>query len=223
MKEIIAREKEKIRQARSVANSTKFEPRIQMIFQDPATSLDPRMTVGEIIAEGLLVRGERDRNAVMQKVSRVLDRVGLLPEYAERYPHEFSGGQRQRIGIARALVMEPQLIIADEPVSALDVSVKAQIINLLNDLRHDLGLSVLFIAHDLSVVKYFCDRIAVMYRGKILETAGSDALFANPQHPYTRSLISAVPLPDPVYERSRQRIVFDAECSAQTDTGGGAL
>ena len=223
MKEIIAREKEKIRQARSVANSTKFEPRIQMIFQDPATSLDPRMTVGEIIAEGLLVRGERDRHAVGKKVSRVLDRVGLLPEYAERYPHEFSGGQRQRIGIARALVMEPQLIIADEPVSALDVSVKAQIINLLNDLRHDLGLSVLFIAHDLSVVKYFCDRIAVMYRGKILETAGSDALFANPQHPYTRSLISAVPLPDPVYERSRQRIVFDAECSAQTDNGGGAL
>lgn len=223
MKEIIAREKEKIRQARSVANSTKFEPRIQMIFQDPSTSLDPRMTVGEIIAEGLLVRGERDRHAVGKKVSRVLDRVGLLPEYAERYPHEFSGGQRQRIGIARALVMEPQLIIADEPVSALDVSVKAQIINLLNDLRHDLGLSVLFIAHDLSVVKYFCDRIAVMYRGKILETAGSDALFANPQHPYTRSLISAVPLPDPVYERSRQRIVFDAECSAQTDNGGGAL
>ena len=179
-----------------------------MIFQDPVTSLDPRMTVREIIAEGLRIRGVRDKKEIEQKVSDVLKRVGLVPEYADRYPHEFSGGQRQRIGIARAIIMEPELIIADEPVSALDVSIKAQVTNLLNDLRHDMGLTVLFISHDLSVVKYFSDRIAVMYFGKIVELASSQELFENPLHPYTKSLLSAIPLPDPDYERSRKRIVY---------------
>lgn len=182
--------------------------KMQMIFQDPVTSLDPRMTVREIIAEGLRIRGVRDKKEIEQKVSDVLKRVGLVPEYADRYPHEFSGGQRQRIGIARAIIMEPELIIADEPVSALDVSIKAQVTNLLNDLRHDMGLTVLFISHDLSVVKYFSDRIAVMYFGKIVELASSQELFENPLHPYTKSLLSAIPLPDPDYERSRKRIVY---------------
>lgn len=182
--------------------------KMQMIFQDPVTSLDPRMTVREIIAEGLRIRGVRDKKEIEQKVSDVLKRVGLVPEYADRYPHEFSGGQRQRIGIARAIIMEPELIIADEPVSALDVSIKAQVTNLLNDLRHDMGLTVLFISHDLSVVKYFFDRIAVMYYGKIVELASSQELFENPLHPYTKSLLSAIPLPDPDYERSRKRIVY---------------
>lgn len=182
--------------------------KMQMIFQDPVTSLDPRMTVREIIAEGLRIRGVRDKKEIEQKVSDVLKRVGLVPEYADRYPHEFSGGQRQRIGIARAIIMEPELIIADEPVSALDVSIKAQVTNLLNDLRHDMGLTVLFISHDLSVVKYFSDRIAVMYFGKIVELASSLELFENPLHPYTKSLLSAIPLPDPDYERSRKRIVY---------------
>lgn len=183
--------------------------KIQMIFQDPVTSLDPRMTVREIIAEGLRIKGVKNENEISEKVYSVLKRVGLVPEYADRYPHEFSGGQRQRIGIARAIIMEPKLLIADEPVSALDVSIKAQITNLLNDLRQDLGLTVLFISHDLSVVKYFSDRIAVMYFGKIVELAASEELFRNPLHPYTKSLLSAVPLPDPEYERNRKRIIYE--------------
>ena len=178
---------------------------IQMIFQDPIASLDPRMTVYEIIAEGLKIRGEKDKKVIDEKVFSVLERVGLVREHAGRYPHEFSGGQRQRIGVARAVVMEPELIIADEPVSALDVSIQAQVINLLNDLRHDLGLTILFIAHDLSVVKYFSDRIGVMYYGKMVELATSDELFAHPMHPYTRALLSAIPLPDPLYEKNRVR------------------
>jgi ABC-type oligopeptide transport system ATPase subunit len=186
----------------------RFDTKIQMIYQDPASSLDPRMTVREIIGEGLRIRGVKDERQIGMAVAKALVRVGLLSEYADRYPHEFSGGQRQRIGIARAIIMEPSLIIADEPISALDVSIKAQVINLMNDLRHDLGLTVLFIAHDLSVVKYFCDRIAVMYRGKIVELAPSSELFAHPLHPYTRSLLSAVPLPDPHYERRRERTVY---------------
>ena len=144
-----------------------------------------------------------------KEVKRVLELVGLLPEHANRYPHEFSGGQRQRIGIARAIIMKPELIIADEPVSALDVSIQAQVINLLNDLRNDLGLTILFIAHNLSVVKYFCDRIAVMYYGNLMEVATSDELFKHPLHPYTRSLLSAVPHPDPNVERTRTRIVYN--------------
>lgn len=183
--------------------------RIQMIFQDPIASLDPRMTVREIISEGLVIQGERDKKVINEKVYEMLELVGLVQEHASRYPHEFSGGQRQRIGVARSIIMNPELIIADEPVSALDVSVQAQVINLLNELRKRLGLTILFIAHDLSVVKYFSDRIGVMYYGKMVELADSDELFAHPLHPYTRSLLSAIPLPDPVYERQRRRITYN--------------
>ena len=167
------------------------------------------MTVYETIAEGLKIRGEKDKKVIDEKVFKVLERVGLVREHASRYPHEFSGGQRQRIGVARAVVMEPELIIADEPVSALDVSIQAQVINLLNDLRHELGLTILFIAHDLSVVKYFSDRIGVMYYGNLVELATSDELFAHPLHPYTKALLSAIPLPDPAYEKNRKRITYN--------------
>ena len=194
---------------RRIAAGQRFVTQIQMIFQDPIASLDPRMTVYETIAEGLKIRGERDKKIIDEKVFRVLELVGLVREHAGRYPHEFSGGQRQRIGVARAVVMNPEMIIADEPVSALDVSIQAQVINLLNDLRHELGLTILVIAHDLSVVKYFSDRIGVMYYGKMVELATSDELFDHPLHPYTRSLLSAIPLPDPVYEKQRTRIRYD--------------
>ena len=191
------------------AKKARIATQIQMIFQDPIASLDPRMTVREIISEGLIIRGERNKKVIDEKVYEMLELVGLVREHADRYPHEFSGGQRQRIGVARAIIMNPELIIADEPVSALDVSIQAQVINLLNDLRRDLGLTILFVAHDLSVVKYFSDRIGVMYFGKMVELATSDELFKNPLHPYTRSLLSAIPLPDPVYEKNRKRIVYD--------------
>ena len=191
------------------AKNTKLVTQIQMIFQDPIASLDPRMTVREIIAEGLIIQGERDKKVIDEKVYEMLELVGLVKEHASRYPHEFSGGQRQRIGVARSIIMNPEMIIADEPVSALDVSVQAQVINLLNELRERLGLTILFIAHDLSVVKYFSDRIGVMYYGKMVELADSDELFEHPLHPYTRSLLSAIPLPDPAYEKSRQRIVYN--------------
>ena len=180
-----------------------------MIFQDPIASLDPRMTVMDTIAEGLVIRGEKDREVLEKKVYDILEKVGLVREHANRYPHEFSGGQRQRIGVARAVVMEPELIIADEPVSALDVSIQAQVINLLNELRHEFGLTFLFIAHDLSVVKYFSDRIGVMYYGHLVELASSDELFAHPLHPYTQSLLSAIPLPDPLMEKKRKRLKYD--------------
>ena len=191
------------------AKKTKLVTQIQMIFQDPIASLDPRMTVKEIISEGLIIQGERDKEVIDQKVFEMLELVGLVREHATRYPHEFSGGQRQRIGVARSIIMNPELIIADEPVSALDVSVQAQVINLLNELRERFGLTILFIAHDLSVVKYFSDRIGVMYFGKMVELASSEELFRNPLHPYTRSLLSAIPLPDPIYEKTRQRIVYN--------------
>lgn len=183
--------------------------KMQMIFQDPIASLNPRMTVKEIIAEGLRIAGENNNKVITKKVNDVLETVGLLPEHANRYPHEFSGGQRQRIGVARALIVSPELIIADEPISALDVSIQAQVINLLNDLREEFGLTILFIAHDISVVQYFADRIAVMYYGVLVEVAPTEELFKNPLHPYTRSLLSAVPVPDPEYEKSRQRITYD--------------
>ncbi len=193
----------------NIAKKSRLVTQIQMIFQDPIASLDPRMTVREIISEGLVINGVTDQEYINQKVYDILETVGLVREHADRYPHEFSGGQRQRIGIARAVVMEPEMIIADEPVSALDVSIQAQVINLLNSLREKLGLTVLFIAHDLSVVKYFSDRIGVMYFGKMVELADSDELFRNPMHPYTKSLLSAIPLPDPIYEKQRVRIVYN--------------
>ena len=182
---------------------------IQMIFQDPIASLDPRMTVRDIIAEGLIIRGITDKDYIDQQVYKILETVGLVQEHASRYPHEFSGGQRQRIGIARAVIMNPELIIADEPISALDVSIQAQVINLLNELSEKMGLTIMFIAHDLAVVKYFSNRIAVMYFGKIVELATSDELFAHPFHPYTRALLSAIPLPDPITEKNRKRIVYN--------------
>lgn len=192
-----------------IAKKTKLITQIQMIFQDPIASLNPRMTVKEIISEGMVINGIKDKEYIDEKVYEILEMVGLVREHAGRYPHEFSGGQRQRIGIARSVVMRPEMLIADEPISALDVSIQAQVINLLNDLRDQLGLTILFIAHDLSVVKYFSDRIGVMYYGKMVELASSDELFAHPLHPYTRSLLSAIPLPDPHAEKNRTRIVYN--------------
>lgn len=197
--------KEEIR----LAKKERLVTQIQMIFQDPIASLDPRMTVKDIISEGLIIKGYKDKKVIEDKVYEVLELVGLVREHASRYPHEFSGGQRQRIGVARSIIMNPDLIIADEPVSALDVSIQAQVINLLNELRKKLGLTLLFVAHDLSVVKYFSDWIGVMYFGKMVELARADELFKHPVHPYTRSLLSAIPLPDPEYEKRRKRITYN--------------
>ncbi len=201
--------KKKLRQDIRVAKKDSVMSRMQMIFQDPIASINPRMTVREIIAEGLIIQGVKDKDYINEKVYEMLELVGLVREHADRYPHEFSGGQRQRIGIARAIIMNPDLIIADEPISALDVSIQAQVINLLNDLRERMGLTIMFIAHNLSVVKYFSDRIAVMYYGHIVEMTTSDELFAHPLHPYTKSLLSAIPYPDPHYEKVRQRIEYN--------------
>ena len=206
----LAQVKKQYKDQLHIDKNTKLITQIQMIFQDPIASLNPRMTVKEIIAEGLVINGIKDQKYIDEKVYEILELVGLVREHAGRYPHEFSGGQRQRIGIARAVIMRPDLLIADEPISALDVSIQAQVINLLNELRETLDLTILFIAHDLSVVKYFSDRIGVMYFGKMVELASSDELFAHPMHPYTRSLLSAIPLPDPHSEKNRQRIAYNA-------------
>ncbi|MES9683811.1 peptide ABC transporter ATP-binding protein [Bacillus sp. AFS001701] len=189
-----------------------FNRRMQMIFQDPYASLNPRMKVADIIAEGIDIHGlARNREERMKMVYDLLETVGLNKEHANRFPHEFSGGQRQRIGIARALAVQPEFIIADEPISALDVSIQAQVVNLMRKLQKEKGLTYLFIAHDLSMVKYISDRIGVMYHGKIVELADSNELYEYPMHPYTKSLLSAIPLPDPDYERNRKRIVYDSK------------
>src|SRR5574344_735399 len=182
---------------------------IQMIFQDPVYSLDPRMTVEDIIQEGLHIQHQYNSAENHKKCIAMLEKVGLIEDYASRYPHEFSGGQRQRIGIARALIMNPKLLICDEPILALDVSIRAQIINLLNDLKKEMGLTMIFIAHDLSTVKYFCDRIAVMYFGELVELTTSDELFKHPLHPYTKSLLSAIPKPNPLSEKNRIRKIYN--------------
>jgi oligopeptide transport system ATP-binding protein len=182
----------------------KLRRRMQIVFQDPFASLNPRMTVGDILEEPLVVHGIGDRMARRARVNQLLGLVGLASYHAQRYPHEFSGGQRQRIGIARALAVEPALVVCDEPVSALDVSIQAQVVNLMKDLQARLGLSYLFIAHDLAVVKHMADRVAVMYLGKIVEIATKDTLFANPRHPYTRTLLLAIPRPDPHRHTARQ-------------------
>ena len=182
---------------------------LAMIFQDPISSLNPRMTVQEIIEEGLKTRGEKDKEVLRKAVSDILKKVGLLPEHGTRYPHEFSGGQRQRIGIARSLVVKPSFIIADEPVSALDVSIQAQVINLLMDIKKEMDLTILFIAHNLAVVKYFSDRIGVMYFGNMVELADADELYDHPVHPYTKALLSAIPQPDPLSEKSKERLYYD--------------
>jgi oligopeptide transport system ATP-binding protein len=185
--------------------------RMQMIFQDPYASLNPRMTVGAIVAEPLEVHGIGNKKENRERVQELLRIVGLNPYFVNRYPHEFSGGQRQRIGIARALAVNPDFIVLDEPISALDVSIQAQIINLLEDLQNQFGLTYLFIAHDLSVVRHISDRIAVMYLGKIVELTDRNELYAHPMHPYTQALLSAVPIPDPLIEEKRQRIILEGD------------
>ena len=194
--------------------------RIQMIFQDPMSSLNERAKVDYIVSEGLYSSGHKHLSAQerQEKVHQALSDVGLLPEFASRFPHEFSGGQRQRIGIARSLVMEPDFIIADEPISALDVSIRAQVLNLLSKLQKERNLTYLFIAHDLSVVRFICDRIAVIHKGKIVELAESEELFAHPLHPYTRALLSAIPQPDPIAERQKKLLVYDPACHNYSET-----
>ena len=204
------------RQLRPIRND------VQMVFQDPYSSLNPRKTVGSVIAEPLIIHKHvPDGKARRTRVQELMEKVGLNPEHYNRYPHEFSGGQRQRIGVARAIALDPKLIIADEPVSALDVSIQAQILNLLRDLQHDLGLTIVFIAHDLSVVRHMCDRIAVMYLGKIVEVADADRLYGHPRHPYTGALLRAVPVPDPTIAENTTGRVLSGDIPSPTNPPAG--
>ena len=199
----------------------RMRPRMQMIFQDPQDSLSPRMTVGSIIGEPLLEHGVARSGALRARVEALLDAVGLDPGFTNRYPHEFSGGQRQRIGVARALALNPEFIVCDEPIAALDVSIQAQVVNLLEDLQERLGLTYLFISHDLGMVRHIADRVAVMYLGRIVELAPSEALYREPLHPYTRALLSAVPIHDPELEARRERIILSGDVPSPADPPPG--
>ncbi|ADH63264.1 oligopeptide/dipeptide ABC transporter, ATPase subunit [Allomeiothermus silvanus DSM 9946] len=205
----------------SKAQLRPYRRKMQIIFQDPFASLNPRMTVGDIIAEPLVIHRIGTPAERQERVANLLRTVGLSPDHVRRYPHEFSGGQRQRIGIARALAVEPEFVVADEPVSALDVSIQAQVVNLLQDLKEQFGLTVLFIAHDLAVVEYISDRIAVMYLGRIMELATSKQLYANPKHPYTEALLSAIPMPDPTIKR--ERIVLQGDIPSPINPPSGCV
>ncbi|CAN5881844.1 dipeptide ABC transporter ATP-binding protein [soil metagenome] len=200
-----------------------LRPRMQMVFQDPHASLNPRMTVGSIIAEPLKEHNKAKGNSRRQRVEELLSLVGLEPKHANRYPHEFSGGQRQRIGIARAIALNPDFIVCDEPIAALDVSIQAQVVNLLENLQDVLGLTYLFISHDLSMVRHIADRVAVMYLGLIMELTDVDALYNNPQHPYTQALLSAVPVPDPQIEATRRRIILQGDIPSPANPPPGCV
>jgi oligopeptide/dipeptide ABC transporter ATP-binding protein len=194
-----------------------------MIFQDPYSSLNPKQTIGKIIEASFKIHGIEPEGGTRAAIADLLARVGLNPEHVNRFPHEFSGGQRQRIGIARAIALRPQLIVCDEPVSALDVSIQAQVVNLLDDLQSEFGLSYLFIAHDLSVVQHISDRVVVMYLGKIMEVASTEDLFLTPKHPYTKALLSAVPIPDPEIERKRERIILSGDLPSPANPPSGCV